>query len=55
MTINAEQAQAHADALYEARQTKQAIAAFTDEAPELGMLDGYEIQERLVEKLIANG
>ena len=55
MTINAELAQAHADALYEARQTKQAIAAFTDDAPELGMLDGYEIQERLVEKLIANG
>lgn len=55
MTINAEQAQAHADALYEARASGIPIDAFTDTNPELGMLDGYEIQQRLVARLLVEG
>ncbi len=54
-SVTAEQAQAHADALYDARRTGIPIEAFTSEVPELSMLDGYAIQERLVARLLADG
>ena len=42
------------DALYTARQTREPIAAFTDARPELGMEDGYAIQQHLVRQLLAD-
>lgn len=50
-----DQARAFGDALYEARRTKTPIAPFTEADPELGMLDGYAIQEHLVARLLADG
>ena len=53
--VTDDEARAHADALYAARQDRRPIAAFTDERPELGMEDGYAIQQHLVRRLIADG
>jgi 2-keto-4-pentenoate hydratase len=49
------QAREWAQALYDARRTGVPIAAFTDTDPELGMEDGYAIQEHLVAALLADG
>jgi len=54
-TISDDQARAFAERLHEARRTGIPIAAFTDELPELGMLDGYAVQEHLVRMLLADG
>jgi 2-keto-4-pentenoate hydratase len=53
--LTSRQAQDFADALYEARRTKVAIQPFTDAMPDLGMLDGYAIQQILVSRLLADG
>src|SRR5437762_11712658 len=44
-----------ARALYEARQTRQHIEPFTDADPDLGMADGYAVQQELVKLLLADG
>ena len=44
-----------ARALYEARQTGQQIEPFTDADPDLGMADGYAVQQELVKLLLADG
>ena len=44
-----------ARALYEARRTRQAIAPFTDADPDLGMADGYAVQQELTSLLLADG
>jgi 2-keto-4-pentenoate hydratase len=44
-----------ARALYAARRDRAAIAPFTDADPTLGMADGYAVQSRLVELLVADG
>ncbi|MBP2365154.1 2-keto-4-pentenoate hydratase [Pseudonocardia parietis] len=44
-----------AKALYEARRTRQPIAAFTDAEPDLTMADGYAVQRELVPLLLADG
>ena len=49
------EANEHGDALYEARRTCVPIPAFTESRPELDMLDGYAIQQRLVSRLVADG
>ena len=54
-TLTAQEADAAGDALYEARRSGVPIEAFTAARPELGMLDGYAIQQRLVERLVADG
>lgn len=54
-SLTDEQAAAFADALYEARADSVPIAPFTEERPELGMEDGYAIQQRLVARLLADG
>ena len=41
--------------LYQARQTGLAIPPLTDERPELTMADAYLIQEKLLERLVADG
>ena len=53
--VTDEQAHAFADALYEARRTGVPIAPFTESLPDLGMLDGYAIQQHLVARLMADG
>ena len=53
--ISAEQARAFGDALYDARRTGIPIAPFTDALPDLGMEDGYAIQEHLVSRLVDDG
>ena len=53
--ISAEQARAFGDALYDARRTGIPIAPFTDALPDLGMEDGYAIQEHLVSRLADDG
>ena len=53
--ITADQARAFGDALYDARRTGVPIAAFTDSLPDLGMEDGYAIQQHLVSRLISDG
>ncbi|MEZ5117053.1 MAG: fumarylacetoacetate hydrolase family protein [Candidatus Nanopelagicales bacterium] len=53
--LTAEEADERAAALYAARRDREPIAAFTDSRPELGMLDGYAIQQRLVDRLLADG
>ena len=50
-----EQAKGFAQALYTARRTRVPIAPFTDAQPELGMVDGYAIQQHLVRQLLADG
>jgi 2-keto-4-pentenoate hydratase len=44
-----------AQALYEARRSRVAIAPFTDEDPTLGMADGYAVQSELVKLILADG
>jgi 2-keto-4-pentenoate hydratase len=44
-----------ARALYEARQSRQQIEPFTDADPDLGMADGYAVQQELVKLLLADG
>jgi 2-keto-4-pentenoate hydratase len=44
-----------ARALHEARRTRQAIAPFTDADPDLGMADGYAVQQQLTSLLLADG
>jgi 2-keto-4-pentenoate hydratase len=44
-----------ARALYEARRTRQQIAPFTDADPDLGMADGYAVQQELTRLLLADG
>lgn len=48
-------AAAKARALYEARRTRVPIPPFTDTEPDLGMADGYAIQQELVPLLLADG
>jgi len=55
VSLSSEQAQMFADALYDARRTGIPIPAFTDDLPELGMEDGYAIQQHLVSRLLADG
>lgn len=50
-----EQAWRFAEALYEARATRVPIEPFTDALPDLGMVDGYAIQQHLVERLVTDG
>jgi 2-keto-4-pentenoate hydratase len=44
-----------ARALQAARRTRQAIAPFTDADPDLGMADGYAVQQELTSLLLADG
>src|SRR5580693_7122272 len=44
-----------ARALYEARRTRQPIEPFTDADPDLGMADGYAVQQQLTALLLADG
>jgi 2-keto-4-pentenoate hydratase len=44
-----------AQALYEARRNRVAIAPFTDDDPSLGMADGYAVQSELVRLILADG
>ena len=53
--ITDEQAREFAQGLYDARRTGVPIVAFTDALPDLGMQDGYAIQEHLVRMLVADG
>ncbi len=53
--ISDEQARAFADALYEARRTGVPIRPFTEANPDLGMLDGYAIQQHLTRRLLESG
>jgi 2-keto-4-pentenoate hydratase len=48
-------APAKARALYEARRDRTPIAPFTDEDPDLGMADGYAVQQELVDLILADG
>lgn len=44
-----------ARALYDARRTRVPIAPFTDADPDLGMADGYAVQQELIALLLADG
>src|SRR5216684_1457129 len=44
-----------AKALYEARRTRVPIAPFTDAHPDMGMADGYAVQQHLVRMLLEEG
>ena len=44
-----------ARALYEARRTRKPIEPFTDADPDLGMADGYAVQQQLTGMLLADG
>jgi 2-keto-4-pentenoate hydratase len=44
-----------ARALYEARRNRQPIEPFTDADPDLGMADGYAVQQQLTGMLLADG
>jgi 2-keto-4-pentenoate hydratase len=44
-----------AQALYDARRYRKAIAPFTDDDPTLGMADGYAVQRALVDLMLADG
>ena len=46
---------AFAQQLYEARRSRVPIDAFTDALPDLGMVDGYAIQQHLVQRLLDDG
>ena len=50
-----EQAREYATGLYEARRSGRPIPPFTDSMPELGMADGYAIQQHLVQRLLDDG
>jgi 2-keto-4-pentenoate hydratase len=53
--VTDEQAREFADQLYDARRTRVPIEPFTDALPNLGMLDGYAVQQHLVDRLLADG
>lgn len=53
--IDDDQAKEWADSLYDARVNRTAIAPFTDVNPDLGVADGYAIQQHLVQRLLAEG
>jgi 2-keto-4-pentenoate hydratase len=55
MTDPTTNAATKARALYEARRTRTPIPPFTDTEPDLGMADGYAIQQELVKLLLADG
>lgn len=55
VTVTDGQAREFAEQLYEARRSGKPIPAFTDASPDLGMEDGYAIQEHLVRMLVADG
>ena len=42
-----------ARALYQARRSRQPIEPFTEADPDLGMADGYAVQQELVGMLLA--
>lgn len=44
-----------AEALWQAKQTRVPIAPLTAEFPEWGVEEGYAVQQRLVERLVAEG
>lgn len=46
---------AAAKALYQARRNRVPIAPFTDADPDLGMADGYAVQQQLVRMLLEDG
>lgn len=54
-SLSPDQAQAFADALYEARRTRVPIDPFTEAMPDLVMEDGYDVQQRLVTRLLDDG
>lgn len=54
-SLSPEQARTFGDALYEARVSRVPIEPFTDALPDLGMEDGYAIQQHLVTRLLADG
>lgn len=53
--VTDEQARQFAEQLYDARRTRTPISAFTDAQPDLGMEDGYAIQQHLVRRLLDDG
>jgi 2-keto-4-pentenoate hydratase len=53
--VTDEQAREFAVQLYEARRSGVPIAPFTDALPDLGMADGYAIQQHLARMLVADG
>jgi 2-keto-4-pentenoate hydratase len=55
MKLTSEQVADRAQALYDARRTREAIAPFTEALPDLGVAEGYAIQQALVSKLLADG
>lgn len=54
-TLTDTQARDFANALYEARRDRVPIAPFTEAMPELGMEQGYAIQQHLVDRLLSDG
>ncbi len=55
MKLTAKDVTDRAQALYDARSSGRAIAPFTEERPDLGVAEGYAIQQALVKKLLADG
>lgn len=55
MKFNFEEVAQRAQSLYDARRDRRAIAPFTEELPDLGVAEGYAIQQALVSKLLADG
>lgn len=53
--LTPQEAEAAGLALYEARRQRHPIEAFTATHPDLGMLDGYAIQQCLVSRLLSDG
>jgi 2-keto-4-pentenoate hydratase len=53
--VTQEQAKAFATDLYNARRNRVPVTAFTEAIPDLGMDDGYAIQEHLVRMLLDDG
>jgi 2-keto-4-pentenoate hydratase len=53
--VTDDQARAFAQDLYDARRTREPIDPLTDAIPELGVADGYAIQQHLVRMLMADG
>jgi 2-keto-4-pentenoate hydratase len=54
-SLTSKQAGEFAEALYLARQTRIPLAAFTDLLPDLGVEDGYAVQQCLTQRLIDDG
>jgi 2-keto-4-pentenoate hydratase len=55
MAMQEADAKEKAQALYEARRNRKPIPPFTDSEPNLGMGDGYAIQNELVKMILADG